>query len=92
MLNETFTTHITFSHGGGYLKENPIPGDKLVSTITRLCDGPAAVMGMIKEVRIVDDMDRICIHILGRNIVFPMELAERQRNFRAAQNAANKSN
>ena len=35
MLNETFTTHITFTSGDSH-KEEPITGDKLVSTITRL--------------------------------------------------------
>ena len=53
MLNETFTTHITFTSGDSH-KEEPITGDKLVSTITRLVRGPAAMAGLIKEVKIVD--------------------------------------
>ncbi len=67
---ETFTTHITFTSGDSH-KEDPITADKLVSTITRLVRGPAAQMGMIKEVKIVDQMD--CIVFLARdnNVVFP---------------------
>ena len=70
MQNETFTTHITFTSGDTH-KEDPITEDKLVSTITRLLQGPAAQMGMIKEVKIVDTMD--CIIFLARdnNVVFP---------------------
>ena len=70
MLNETFTTHITFTSGDSH-KEKPITGDKLVSTITRLVRGPAAMAGMIKEVKIVDQMD--CIVFLARDnkVVFP---------------------
>ena len=64
MQNETFTTHITFTSGDSH-KEEPITGDKLVSTITRLVRGPAAMAGMIKEVKIVDQMD--CIVFLARD-------------------------
>ena len=72
MLNETFTTHITFTSGDSH-KEEPITSDKLVSTITRLVRGPAAQMGMIKEVKIVDQMD--CIVFLARDnkVVFPAQ-------------------
>ena len=70
MQNETFTTHITFTSGDSH-KEEPITGDKLVSTITRLVRGPAAMAGMIKEVKIVDQTD--CIVFLARDnkVVFP---------------------
>ena len=70
MTNETFTTHITFTSGDSH-KEDPIIADKLASTITRLVRGPAAQLGMIKEVKIVDNMD--CIVFLARdnNVVFP---------------------
>ena len=47
------------------------------ATITRLISGPAAQMGMIKEVKIVDMMD--CIVFLARDnkIVFPPNPAEK---------------
>ena len=70
MLNETFTTHITFASGDTH-KEEPITEDKLRGTITRLLRGPAAAAGMIKEVKIVDTWD--CIVFLARDnkVVFP---------------------
>jgi len=73
---ETFTTHITFTSGDTH-KEDPITADKLGSTITRLVRGPAAMMGMIKEVKIVDGWD--CIVFLARDnkIVFPPNPAEK---------------
>ena len=70
MPTETFTTHITFTSGDTH-REDPITADKLGSTITRLVRGPAAMLGMIKEVKIVDQMD--CIVFLARDnkVVFP---------------------
>tara|TARA_Y100001936_G_C15718571_1_gene479766 strand:+ start:132 stop:350 length:219 start_codon:yes stop_codon:yes gene_type:complete len=66
---ESFTTHITFTSGDTH-KEDTDSG-QIVSTIQRLVRGPAAQMGMIKEVKIVDMMD--CIVFLARDnkIVFP---------------------
>ena len=66
---EAFATHITFASGDSHKEDTP--EDKLASTITRLLRGPAAQMGMIKEVKIVDSMD--CIVFLARdnNVVFP---------------------
>ena len=84
MTNETFTTHITFTSGDSH-KEDPITADKLGSTITRLCDGPAATMGIIKRAIIVDELDRICVEIKGRNIVYPVQLGIQQRAYRKAQ-------
>ena len=69
-MADTFTTHITFTSGDTH-REDPITADKLGSTITRLVRGPAARLGMIKEVKIVDMMD--CIVFLARDnkVVFP---------------------
>ena len=83
---ETFTTHITFTSGDSH-KEDPITADKLGSTITRLCDGPAAAMGIIKRAIIVDELDRICVEIKGRNIVYPAQLGIQQRHWRRTQKA-----
>ena len=79
---ERFTTHITFTSGDTH-KEDPITADKLGSTITRLVSGPAAQMGIIKEVKIVDMMD--CIVFLARTesplrlprIIFPPQPADK---------------
>ena len=86
-IMETFTTHITFTSGDSH-KEDPITADKLGSTITRLCDGPAAAMGIIKRAIIVDELDRICVEIKGRNIVYPVQLGIQQRVFRRAQKSS----
>jgi len=66
---ENFTTHITFTSGDTH-KEDTNAG-QIMSTIQRLVTGPAARMGMIKEVKIVDMSD--CIVFLAKNnkIVFP---------------------
>ena len=78
IMADTFTTHITFSSGDTH-KEDPITADKLGSTITRLVRGPAAMMGRIKEVKIVDTYD--CIVFLARDnkIVFPPNPAEKNQ-------------
>ena len=83
---ETFTTHITFTSGDTH-KEEPVKAAGLASAITRLCEGPAAAMGMIKHVIIVDQSDRICVEIKGRNIVYPVQLGIQQRQYRRAQKA-----
>jgi hypothetical protein len=44
-------------------------------------------MGMIKRAIIVDSMDRICVEIKGRNIVYPVQLGIQQRKYRRAQKA-----
>ena len=76
---DTFTTHITFTSGDTH-QEAPITNvEELGSTITRLVRGPAAMMGMIKEVKIVDTYD--CIVFLARDnkIVFPPNPAEKNQ-------------
>ena len=68
---EQYKTFITFTTGDGH--EEATPETEIVSTIRRLLQGPAAKMGMIKEVKIVDMMD--CIVFLARDnkIVFPKQ-------------------
>ena len=83
-MADTFTTHITFTSGDIH-REDPITADKLGSTIARLCEGPAAMMGIIKRAIIVDQMDCICVEIRGRDITFPPQLAAQQADFRKAQ-------
>jgi len=74
MNNETFTTHITFTSGD--TNKEHTTEEKLGSTITRLLRGPAAALGIIKEVKIVDQMD--CIVFLARDnkVVFPPQKAQ----------------
>jgi hypothetical protein len=84
---ERFTTHITFVDGTLH-REDPVTADKLGSTITRLCEGPAALMGIIKSAIIVDSGDSICVEIKGRDITFPPQLAQQQAAFRKAQKSS----
>ena len=76
MTNETFTTHITFTSGDSH-KENPITADKVASTVTRLLRGPAAAAGMIKEVKIVDQLDCIVFLAQDNKVVFPPQMWEK---------------
>ena len=71
MPKELFTTHITFSSGDTH--KETTREDQLASTITRLVHGPAARLGLINEVKIVDSMD--CVVFLARdnNVVFPKQ-------------------
>ena len=80
---EKYTTHITFVDGTTH-REDPVTADKLGSTITRLCDGPAALMGIIKSAIVVDPMDCVVVEIKGRDITFPPQLAQQQAAFRKA--------
>jgi|LWDU01.1.fsa_nt_gi hypothetical protein len=66
---ESFVTYITFTSGDTHREDTS--DDQIESTVKRLLRGPAAQMGMIKEVKIVDMMD--CTVFLARDnqILFP---------------------
>ena len=66
-----FHTHITFASGDGHMETTD--EDKLVSTITRLLRGPAAALGIVKEFKIVDQLDRIVFLARDNNVVFPKQ-------------------
>ena len=70
MIDETFTTHITFTAGGGTHTETT-PATEVVGTIKRLITGPAARAGMIKEVKIVDANDSIVFLAKDNKVLFP---------------------
>ena len=69
MINENFKTHITFSTGDSHIEDTP--ASKVVSTITRLVQGPAARLGMIKEVKMVDMNDSIVFLAKDNKVLFP---------------------
>ena len=66
---ENFKIHITFSGGSTHVEDHT--EETLVSAIQRLVRGPAAVSGIITEVKVVDSMD--CTNFLARDgkIIFP---------------------
>jgi len=89
--SETFTTHIIL-RDRTYIKEDPISADELADTIARLCDIPepsidAKFVGL-EEALIEDGDNKVCVKIIGRDIVFPLDLASRQTNFRSASEPA----
>lgn len=83
-MTEKFVTHITFNTGETHA-EDAITADQIGSTILRLCEGPAAAMGIVKRAIIVDGGDQICVEIKGRTIVYPPQLALEQRSYRINQ-------
>ena len=64
-----FKIHITFSSGDTHIEEHT--EETLVSAVNRLLRGPAAICGLISEVKVVDMMD--CTNLLARDgeIIFP---------------------
>ena len=67
-----YHTYVTFRSGD--TNKEHTPEAKLGSTITRLLRGPAAQMGIIKEVKIVE-VASDCIVFLARDnkVVFPAQ-------------------
>jgi hypothetical protein len=83
--SETYTTHIIW-RDRTYIKEEPISADELEDTITRLCELPkSSFVGWRFEEALIEDSDnKVCVKIIGRDIVLPSNLAARQTNFRSA--------
>ena len=81
-----FHTHITFDTGDGHMETTD--ADKLESTITRLLRGPAAQMGIIKEVKIVE-VATDCIVFLA-SADSPLRLPTVKFPVPAAQNSSQK--
>lgn len=66
---ENFKTYITFTTGDKNT-ENTAESN-LISTVNRLTRGPAALLGMIDTVTIIDSMDRIVFRSKNNEIIFP---------------------
>jgi hypothetical protein len=62
---EKFKVHVKFDHGGGGIIEDHTE-DTLMSALQRLVLGPAAMMGIVQEVRCVDSGD--CTNFLARKV------------------------
>ena len=73
---ENFKTHITFSTGDTHTEDTT--QDNLMSTVTRLTKGPAAMMGMIESVKIIDTLGRIIFHSQNNKIIFPKNLGQQE--------------
>ena len=64
MKEETYNVHIKFTSGDRHIEPNK-NWRQVMSAISRLHNGPAAKLGLIQEVRIVDMMD--CVIFLSEN-------------------------
>ena len=87
--SETYTTHIIL-RDRTYTKEDPISADALADTIARLCELTPACKNVgsypvgLEEALIEDSDNKVCVKIIGRDIILPLDLAARQTNFRSA--------
>ena len=66
---EVFKVHVTFSSGDTMIEDHD--ESTLESALQRLCRGPAAVGGLISEVKVVDMMDCTVFLAQDNKIVFP---------------------
>ena len=66
---DTFKIHVTFSSGDTMIEDHD--ESTLESALQRLCRGPAAVGGLISEVKVVDILDLTVFLAQDNKIVFP---------------------
>ena len=57
---ENFNIHITFENGSPIIEQHT--ESTIGSAISRFIRGPAAIMGLIAEVKVIDSLDCICFH------------------------------
>ena len=69
MTKELFTIHIKFSNDDTYSESHD--EDTVTGAVQRLTRGPAAMGGLVKEVKVVDMLD--CTNFLwrGGKLIFP---------------------
>ena len=72
MTKELFTIHIKFISGDTHVERHT--EDSVVEAVKRLTLGPAAQMGMIDEVKVVDTLD--CTNLLWQKgkLIWPRRL------------------
>ncbi len=75
-MAESFKVYITFPNNQVEVEEHT--EDSLPAAIMRLIQGPAAQLGMIKEVKVVDTLDCIVFLAKDGNIIFPTREQVRQ--------------
>ena len=90
---DKFRIWISFETGDTHLDTDWCGQEQLLSSLQRLLHGPAARMGIITEIKVVDTMD--CIVFLARNnkIVFPnpdATIREQKEAIRSSRKKAQK--
>jgi len=68
-MNETYKVHVEFSNGDTMMEDHN--GETLQSALQRLVKGPAAMGGLITEVKVVDMFDLTVFLARNNKILFP---------------------
>ena len=66
-----FRVYVTFNTGYRHLDTDWCGQEQLLQSLNRLCHGPVAHMGIIKEIRVVDQDDYTIFLSQSGKIVFP---------------------
>ena len=68
---EQFRIWTTFENASRHLDTDWCNQDTMLRSLQRLTFGPAAMMGIISEIRVVDMFDRVVFLIVDGKQVFP---------------------
>ena len=68
-MNEIYKVHVEFSNGDTMMEDHN--GETLQSALQRLVKGPAAMGGLITEVKVVDMFDLTVFLARDNKILFP---------------------
>ena len=67
---DTFKVHVTFTGDGGSMVEEHTT-HSINDALTRLTRGPAAMLGIIHEIKVVDVLDCTNFHYKDGQVLFP---------------------
>ena len=77
MIEETFQIWIKFKESENFILDTDwAVRSKITSSIERLLHGPAGVMGIISEIRVIDKDDMIVLQFNDGKVTFPIRLNE----------------
>ncbi len=68
---EKFRIWIKFDNGDDHLDTDWCNQEKLMSSLQRLLHGPAAQLGIISEIKVIDTMDCVVFLVQNGKQVFP---------------------
>ena len=67
-----FRVYITFDTGDQHLDTDWCDKETLLASIKRLRHGPISMMGILKEIRVVDDGDHTVFLVQNDEVVYPV--------------------